>query len=78
VLAPTPPKVFPAPAPENVGQVLGVNAEGNRAVWIDQASGIHYLLTGRDAGNQHPISAITGLQEALDILNNLMKEDENE
>ena len=36
----------------------------------------HRSLTGRDAGNQHPIAAITGLAEALETIPRPMTADE--
>jgi len=36
----------------------------------------HRVLTGRDVANQHPISAITGLEEALSTIPRAMTADE--
>lgn len=53
------------------GQVLGTDGEGGRQ-WITVSGGggtsDHTALSNRDAANQHPVSAITGLQSKLDGL----------
>lgn len=51
------------------GQVVGFDELGNAAAQDSTGGGggisDHRLLTGRDAGGQHPISAIDGLPEEL-------------
>lgn len=53
------------------GQVLGTDGEGGRQ-WITVSGGggtsDHTALSNRDAANQHPIGAVTGLQSKLDGL----------
>ena len=53
--------------PATNGQLLSSDTAGARS-WVDAPTVItdHDGLTGRDAADQHPIGAITGLQAALD------------
>ena len=46
--------------------VLGHQTEVNANFSVEVANNDHAILVNRDAPDQHPISAITGLQEALD------------
>lgn len=60
------------PAGGTTGQVLGKLSDANfDAGWVDPEEGVggssvHGDLTGRSAADSHPISAVTGLQAALD------------
>lgn len=60
---PSPPVIVPAPQSGDAFDVIHVDEEGLRYT-LGQLP--HYFLSGLDAGNQHPISAIEGLQDALD------------
>lgn len=46
--------------------VLGQQTEVNANFSVEVTNNDHAILVNRDAPDQHPISAITGLQEALD------------
>ena len=56
---------------DKLGWYLDLIGELLRAGGPGPGGGVtaHRLLTGRDAADQHPISAITGLQTALDAVN---------
>lgn len=49
--------------------------EGSIDEWLDQIGGIvdHNVLLGRDANDSHPISAITDLDENLDLKQDKME-----
>lgn len=53
--------------PTDTGLQIDVtNQDGTSSAYLEQGSKDHTILTNRDANDQHPISAITGLQSALD------------